>query len=342
MSLGSKRPKHWKISRPKKHQAMEDISEGYVAGIHLHTKNLSMHREVHISTYLQVTLFWDLLCLQPKTCPALWPFYQPSLWHWFFASFGFNLPPARFLVASDAGTFQYHFEDLSYLSWYKHAAWTSMEKLLLGTNLRPSDGRQEPRYYRTMGILPPHPKTKIPPPKIAGKDVCVYHVGVVGARMVDGGVKVDGNYRKSFSPEIRPLKSKKKGQSNNIVVVPQSGPLAPFYSVFLVASVKDGSVLDSSEVLNHSLRFLSILCTGPGLLGSGFTDPGSQYCQQIQNLRISGLWYVAAIICQDWLLAFKMCVPKGRIEKLDVGMLEGAWCMMKGKWQLVHDMVHDD
>jgi len=42
--------------------------------------------------------------------------------------------------------------------------------------------------------------------------------------------------------------------------------------------------------------------TGPGLLGSGFTDPGCQYCQQIQNLCISGLWYVAAIICQDWLL----------------------------------------
>lgn len=70
------------VLRIKEAKALEDFTTqktpsnggylgGYVAGIHLHTKNLSMHREVHISTYLQVTLFWDLLCLQPKTCPAL-------------------------------------------------------------------------------------------------------------------------------------------------------------------------------------------------------------------------------------------------------------------------------
>ena len=165
---------------PIKNQAMKNISEDiWEAYIHI-TKNLSIYMLISNITYLQVpgdVVLGGVLSPATEVPTTGWTFYQPSLCHWSLAHFGFNLPLAQFFGSpSDAGTFQDHFEDLSYLSSHEQ-----MEKLLLGTSLRSSHQKQEPRkkpvpvpahLFHHGNPTPPHPKTRKTPPKIAGKDMC--------------------------------------------------------------------------------------------------------------------------------------------------------------------------
>ena len=117
-------------------------------------------------TYLQVpghVVLGGVLSPATEVPTTGWTFYQPTLCHWSLAHFGFNLPLAQFFgFPSDAGTFQDHFEDLSYLSSHEQ-----MEKLLLGTACDPpikSRNQGKNRFlflptFSIMGILPlPIPK----------------------------------------------------------------------------------------------------------------------------------------------------------------------------------------
>lgn len=164
----AKKNKQWRISRR-------------ISGRHTFTyKNLSIYIYMSNITYLQVPGDVVLGCVlsPPTEVPTTgWTFYQPTLCHWSLAHFGFNLPLAQFFgFPSDAGTFQDHFEDLSYLSSHEQ-----MEKLLLGTSLRSSHQKQEPRkkpvpvpahLFHHGNPTPPHTKTRKTPPKIDGKDMC--------------------------------------------------------------------------------------------------------------------------------------------------------------------------